>query len=90
VLDIFKGVGDALGKDVKAPDSLLNQLDAQETQAMLQVRVVPRSASERFTEGSVHGDKSKGRRSPKSSGPLAAPSGTPVALELTQVPTTGP
>ena len=61
VAEIFKGVGDAIGKRLNVPKDLAAALESEETLAMLQVRVVDRSANERFTEGSVHGGSRSGR-----------------------------
>ena len=60
VADIFKGIGEAIGKDLRVPRDLLSALEQGETLALLNVREVSRSANERFTEGSVHGGSRHG------------------------------
>ena len=58
--EIFKGVSEALGRELRVPKELAQALEAQETLALLQVRVVERSANSRFTEGSAHGGERAG------------------------------
>ena len=75
---IFKGVSEALGREMRVPEDLALAMEHQETLATLQVRVVERSANSRFTEGSVHG----GSRSPRAS-PVAGRAAAGASAALT-------
>ena len=79
--EIFKGVSEALGRELRVPKELAQALEAQETLALLQVRVVERSANSRFTEGSAHGGREGGTPRAGRASPAAAAAAPRLAEE---------
>jgi len=81
---LFRYLGEAIGKPLKVPTQLLNDLGTEEISAQLNIRH-QRSANQRFLEGSVHGVNRDSSGSGKGRSTLGGAAGTTITADSPNV-----